>query len=148
MHLYVVRQGQYGMHRTMGGKIVYRRPRHYWNSNDLQRILPKVAETEEKTDVDFTWWQKLMNWAAEYMISKITTWVSLNDDFVRMVWALVNSIWNKLIRKITGSNTFLDTTIEAYDRRLAEAVERYTQQGDYSLLEALANDLTGGNNGE
>jgi hypothetical protein len=144
IHLFVVRQGKYGMHRTMVGKIVHRRPRHYWNSNDLQRILPKVAEQEEKTDVDFTWWQKLMNWAAEYMISKLTTWVALDDDLVKMVWAFINSIWNKFIRKISGSNSFLENTIKAYDARLMAAVESYTKDGDYSLLEALANDIAGG----
>jgi len=45
----VYRQGKYGYHSTFRGKIVAKRPRHYWTANDLARVSRYFARDIDKT---------------------------------------------------------------------------------------------------
>jgi hypothetical protein len=142
VHLYTKRQGDYGSHCTDAGKIVYRRPRHYWTPADISRIVPKVAQKQEEQNAGFDWFWTLINYLSDYMLEKIVGLVGLSDDAASLFWSWIMRNWIKLCNKIWGSSGYTENLFRAYDQRLQAALARYLR-GDSSLLKALEKDLLG-----
>lgn len=142
--LFVLRQGEYGDHHTMSGKIVYRRPRHNFSTEDLLRVIPRVAAAEEAGEIQenkFAWWERAINFLAEYMLQKITGIVSLNDQIPKIIWAWINKIYFSALLKI-GRIKEWERLHRIYKNRLELAVKEYTEDGDYTALTDLMNRLT------
>ena len=142
---FLERQGDYGMHKTVKGKIVYARPRHQWSSTDLMRIMRKYTEEENKKPPElqenFTWWQKAINFLAEWMLDKIISYTSLNEEIPRIIWSWIQTIYLSFWLRLGANDSSIQTALQAYNSRLANAVERYTQYGDHKFLDALVDDL-------
>jgi len=119
--------------------IVYKRKKHYFTIKDVARVQEKV-DINTQDDPDFTWWQKILNWLALYMLSKITGALSLDEGVGEIAWYAVNEFWDRLVRRIAGDNSFISGSVEAYKSALTEAVKAYLE-GDSSLAEKLYDDL-------
>jgi len=128
-HIFTQRQGEFGVHNTVTGKIVYQRPRHYWNSSDLMRIMPKVAEEVERNppenEENWTWWEKAINFLADWMISKIIANVNLSEGFAPVVWSAVMTTWQKFLQRLFPDDYRVLEVTRLYERRLRTALETY-----------------------
>ena len=107
---------------------------------DIARMQQSVHE-ETANDPDFTWWQKILNWLAEYMLSKITGILSLDEGVGRIAWYAVNYFWDTLVKKIGGGNGYINGTIDAYKFAFERSLRAYLN-GDYTLIERLYKDIT------
>jgi len=142
--LFIRTQGQYGMHNTVKGKIVYQKKRHYFTANDLLRIMPQAAKEEVSRDPEgFAWWQKLMNWMGEWMLERIGNVAGFRDTTAKALWNWLNYMWDKLLSKLLPGDYFLENTTRLYKQRLEEAVQVMVDNGDSSLLELLEANLRG-----
>lgn len=146
-HIFVVREGAYGMHSTLKGKVIYQRARHYFSSADLSRILPKVAEGEEKNpevDIKWTWWEKVVNYLSDWMMSRLVGLVSLREGFAPVAWSAVMNLWMNLLRKLMPSDARVAAVTQRYDQRMKQAISAYLDNDNYtadSLLEAMYMDI-------
>jgi len=137
------RPGKFGSHCTDSGKIVYKRIRHYWRPEDINRILPLVAQKQKEDGADFNWFWKIINWLADYMLGEIVGLVGLSDDFARTAWAWIMLHFSKLLQKMFGADNYTNTLVSLFSRRLSLALDKYLA-GDETLLKALLKDLAGG----
>lgn len=126
--------------------IVYKRKKHVMTLKDVSR-MQEAIRSDDADDAEFTWWQKILNWLAEYMLGKITGLLSLDEGVGQIVWNAANYFWQTLIKKVGGNNGFLETSISAYQGALKEALDAYLE-GDQTLLETLADDLLNLGGGE
>jgi hypothetical protein len=145
-HIFTQRQGEYGVHNTVMGKIVYQRPRHYWNSADLMRILPKVAEEVDRNpperEENWTWWEKAINYLADWMLSKIVSFANLSEGFAPVVWSWIMKTWQAFLVKLMPNDWRVAEVARKYDQRMRWAIEDYMRTGDGSLLETLLEDIS------
>jgi len=107
---------------------------------DISRMTEKITE-ENANDADFTWWQKILNWLAEYMLSKITTVFNLDEGIGEVAWYGINGAWNRIVKKIGGENYFINRTIDAFESQFQYALNQYLK-GETRFIEALLKDLT------
>lgn len=119
-------------------KIVYKRKRHPFTLRDAERIMSKIPKDE--VDEGFTWWQRILNWLAEYMLSKITGVLSLDEGVGQIAWYAVNYFWDTIVKRIGGGNSFIDGSIDAYKAAFKRALNAYLA-GDSTLLDKLYRDL-------
>jgi hypothetical protein len=119
--------------------IIYKRKKHVMTLKDVSR-MQEAVQSDDADDAEFTWWQKILNWLAEYMVGKLTGLLSLDEGVGQIVWNAANYFWQKLIKQIGGTNYFLEQSISAYQGALESALKAYLE-GDQTLLEALAADL-------
>lgn len=58
----IERQGNFGVQRTFVGKVVHKRPRHYFSRADYLRISKNiVAEVEQASNGEFDIWEFIMD---------------------------------------------------------------------------------------
>lgn len=143
MEPYVVTQGEYGYHRTMVGKIVYRKPRHRFSPRDLERIMPKAAAEAEKKE-EFLWWQVVINKIVDWIIGKITPFEWASPLFTA-AWGFSMETWMRVVEKIAGGNTFTTNTIRLYGDMYKDALKEFVESGETAALDKLYERLTGGN---
>ena len=149
-YIFTQRQGNYGFHQTIPGKVVYQRPRHYWNTADLLRVVPKVIVEEEKTggsltEPRFTWWEKAINLLADWMLSRILVVMSIDEDFAKVGWSFVMTFWMKIVQKLVPGDARFAESLNAYSQRLTQSIREY-QKGSKekeTLIETLYKDVVG-----
>jgi len=119
---------------------------------DIARLVEKIkvgtsrTPEEEKEGVDFEWWQKIINWAARWMLGKVLGVAGLDEDAVDVLWFGANALWDDVIVKVVGPDDFIVKTKRLFDERFKQALDEYlkpTGAGD-KLLDRLFLDLIGG----
>jgi len=69
------RQGDYGYHHTVVGKIVYQRPKHYFTRADWERIGKKyllpLVEENDATMPQAPWWMRVLREYTLMMMDEI-----------------------------------------------------------------------------
>ena len=96
----ISRQGNYGVQRTFTGKIVRRRPRHYWSENDLRRVTNATIKDIGKTKIPDTWqWWNFLLDTTLHLLNGVGALAGLasNPTFSGLVgiltWLKENQAW-------------------------------------------------------
>jgi len=131
--------------------VIYKRKKHYMTEQDIARLIEKIrvgtsrTPEEEEVGVDFTWWQKIINWLSRWMLGKILGVAGLDEDAVDVLWYGANSLWDDVIVQVVGPDDFIVKTKKLFEDRFKAALDEYMKPagaGD-KLLDRLFADLIG-----
>jgi len=124
--------------------IVYKRRIRTFKPADVARIVEKVEGRNYPGSPrdTFPWFIKIMNWAAEAMLSRILGVLGLSDEPAVMFWAAINYWWLRFV-DIVDPSRYSRRIMELYRQRIEQAMNEYTRNGKTALYEKLLKDIAG-----
>jgi len=110
------RKGHYGYHKTYSAKLVYKRPRHFFNEKDYLRIAKTIyGYSINKTDgsperIKQAWWLELMRKMTIAMMDEIFDVIDLvpgvrTEDIIgkpEEVYDKIHSLGVEMLDKLIG----------------------------------------------
>lgn len=145
-HIFLGRQGEYGDHKTSVGKIVYQRPRHFFSSADISRVMLSVAQkSDEDPTLDDTeklnWFWRSINWLADYMLQRMVGWLGISDHTTKLFWDWIMSTWLRWVNKAYGPGGNSETVARIFQEQYLRGLEQYRITGDTAGLSILLDKL-------
>lgn len=132
---------------SKNSRVIYKRRVRSFKPSDLARIADKVQLRTTKGDSfknteDFPIFTRILNWAAEAMLSRILGVIGLDSEASELLWSAINDLWLKFVMEVDPTRYGYRIQI-AYKEKMERALREYTRNGKYDLLDALLRDLVG-----
>jgi hypothetical protein len=105
----------------------------------MQNYTDRPAD--EPTDQDFLWWEKIINYAADYMLGRILQGLGFDDNMASALWRLIMDKWSQLSSKLLPEDERLRNSQRAYAAAAKRAIEIYRREGGSPLYEKIMKDL-------
>jgi len=82
-----------------------------------------------------------MNYLAKFMLEKILGVLGLKSEVAELLWTVSMRTLSDIGRKI-ATDGYLDRAFEAYDIKMRQLIDAYTN-GDQPLADTILNDILG-----